>query len=114
MPHGDFPMADFVQFADACRLDDKPVSLSLLLDLLIEEFNVSRSLRAQAIHGRTLLREAAPDGTTTISGTITMPATPDDRRRVRKPSAYHSPWARRPSSGTAADGSTWPAPPSPD
>ncbi|MDH6138526.1 hypothetical protein P3T35_000503 [Kitasatospora sp. GP30] len=84
VPHGDFPPADFAQFADACRLDRQPVSLSLLLDLLIEEFNISRSLRAQALHGRTLLREVAPDGATTISGTITMPTNLDDRRRVRE------------------------------
>jgi len=83
VPHGDFPADDFAQFADACRLEHQPVSLSLLLDLLIEEFNVSRLLRAQALHGRTLLREVAPNGTATISGAITMPATTDDRRRLR-------------------------------
>ncbi|MFJ2864935.1 hypothetical protein [Kitasatospora sp. NPDC087314] len=82
VPHGDFDLADFARFADACRLDGQPVSLSLLLDLLIEEFNVSRSLRAQALQGRTLLREVGRDGTVTISGTIPMPATADDRRRA--------------------------------
>ncbi|WP_457029289.1 hypothetical protein [Kitasatospora sp. P5_F3] len=84
VPHGDFPMADIARFADACRLNGKQVGLSLLLDLLIEEFNVSRSLRAQALHGRTLLREVGPDGSTAISGTIPTPATTDDRRRLRE------------------------------
>ncbi|GLW58567.1 hypothetical protein [Kitasatospora phosalacinea] len=82
VPHGDFALADFARFADACRLDGQPVSLSLLLDLLIEEFNVGRSLRAQALQGRTLLREVGPEGGVTISGTISMPATADDRRRA--------------------------------
>ncbi|MFJ6616192.1 hypothetical protein ACIQOW_01245 [Kitasatospora sp. NPDC091335] len=84
VPHGDFKVADFARFADACRLDDQPICLSLLLDLLIEEFNVARSLRAQAIQGRTLLREVAPNRTVTISGTIPLPATADDRRRARE------------------------------
>ncbi|MFD4533556.1 hypothetical protein ACFWNL_17630 [Kitasatospora sp. NPDC058397] len=82
VPHGDVDVAEFAHFADACRLDGRPVSLSLLLDLLIEEFNVGRSLRAQARQGRTLLREVAPNRTVTISGTIPMPATADDRRRA--------------------------------
>jgi hypothetical protein len=45
VPHGDFTAADFATFADACRLDGKRVPLSLLLDLLVDEFNASRSVR---------------------------------------------------------------------
>ncbi|PYC82616.1 hypothetical protein C7C46_09645 [Streptomyces tateyamensis] len=82
VPHDGFDVADFARFADACRRDGRTISLSLLLDLLIEEFNVGRSLRAHALQGRTLLREVAPDGTVAISGTIPMPATADDRRRA--------------------------------
>ncbi|MFI5527067.1 hypothetical protein ACIA8O_00770 [Kitasatospora sp. NPDC051853] len=84
VPHGNFDVTDLARFAAACRLDSRPVSLSLLLDLLIEEFNVGRSLRAQALQGRTLLREVAPDRTITISGTIPIPATADDRHHVRE------------------------------
>jgi hypothetical protein len=41
VPHGDFTTADFAVFADACRLGGKRVPLSLLLDLLVDEFNAA-------------------------------------------------------------------------
>ncbi|MEY9846087.1 hypothetical protein ABH940_003172 [Streptacidiphilus sp. BW17] len=83
VPHGSFTAAEFASFADACRFEGEPVGLSLLLDLLVEEFNITRSLRAQERHGRTMLREVTPAGTT-ITGTAVMPATLTDRRRLRE------------------------------
>lgn len=44
VPHGDFPAARFIAFADACRLAGQRVPLSLLLDLLVDEFNAGRSV----------------------------------------------------------------------
>ncbi|MFE6055372.1 hypothetical protein ACFQ6N_31865 [Kitasatospora sp. NPDC056446] len=83
VPHGDFDTGDFASFADACRLDGEPVSLSLLLDLLIEEYNVARSLRAQLRNGRTMLREVTAAGTR-ITGTAAIPDTAAGRKRLRE------------------------------
>ncbi|MFF2611695.1 hypothetical protein [Kitasatospora sp. NPDC058046] len=81
VPRKDFNAADFERFADACRLNGRPLSTSLLLDLLVKEYSIARALRAHLRNGRTMVREVTADRTR-ITANAVMPETAAARKQL--------------------------------